>query len=159
MSAVTCFRLFFRILLGEWSGDPWLCNYFVNLWKYPNGEDTLISYSYNVTIPIADVCNARCTFCTPWLEGTKVRALEDVDGFADVLRHARVVGLAGHGEPLAHPHCEELLGRISAQLDPRCQAYLITNGVFLQKQRPALAKINITTSLLSKTGQTCSLVC
>jgi sulfatase maturation enzyme AslB (radical SAM superfamily) len=141
-------------IVREYGGDPWLCNYFVNLWEYLKGEDTLTSYPYNVTIPIADVCNARCSFCTSWLEGTRVLAVEDVGKFAEVLTHARVLGIAGHGEPLAHPHCEELFAEIGAYLDPRCQAYLITNGVFVRKQRVALAKVNVTTYNISLNATT-----
>jgi len=141
-------------IVKEYGNDPWLCNYFVNLWEYLRGEDTLTSYPYNVTIPIADVCNARCSFCTSWLEGTKVLGMEDVDKFAEVLAHARVLGIAGHGEPLSHPRCEELFAKIGAYLDPRCMAYLITNGVFLEKQRAALAKVNITTYNISLNAAT-----
>lgn len=141
-------------ILHEWRGDPWFCNYLVNLWEFVMGEDTLTSYPYNVTIPIADVCNARCTFCSSWLEGTKVLAVEEVSRFAEVLRYAKVLGLAGHGEPLAHPHCEELFAAISTHLDPRCRAYLITNGAFLEKQHSALSKLPVNTYNISLNATT-----
>ncbi len=141
-------------IVQEWRSDPWFCNYLVNLWEFIQGADTLTSYPYNVTIPIADVCNARCTFCSSWLEGTKVLAVEDVPRFSEVLRYAKVLGLAGHGEPLAHPHCEELFAAIGAHLDSRCRSYLITNGVFLEKQRAALAKLKITTYNISLNATT-----
>jgi wyosine [tRNA(Phe)-imidazoG37] synthetase (radical SAM superfamily) len=141
-------------IIKEYGEDRWLCNYFVNLWEYLKGEDTLTSYPYNVTIPIADVCNARCTFCTSWLEGTKVLAVGDVDNFAEILAHARVLGIAGHGEPLSHPNCEELFDKIGSHLDRRCTAYLITNGVLLRARRRALEKVNITTYNISLNAAT-----
>jgi wyosine [tRNA(Phe)-imidazoG37] synthetase (radical SAM superfamily) len=128
-----------------YADDPWLCNYFVNIWEYSRGESVLTSYPWNVTVPIADVCNARCTFCTSWLEGTRVLALGEVPRFAEVLRFARLLGIAGHGEPLAHPQCEEIFARMAAYLDPRCESYVITNGVFLEQRLDALRKIHATT--------------
>jgi wyosine [tRNA(Phe)-imidazoG37] synthetase (radical SAM superfamily) len=136
-------------IAGAYAHDPWLANYFVNAWEYASGEAVLASYPWNVTIPIADVCNARCTFCTSWLEGTRVLALEEVPKFAEVLRFARTVGIAGHGEPLAHPRCDEVLAAISTHLDPRCEAYVITNGVFLEQRLAALRKVNVTTFNIS----------
>jgi MoaA/NifB/PqqE/SkfB family radical SAM enzyme len=132
-------------LTRAYADDPWLCNYFVNIWEYSRGESVLTSYPWNVTVPIADVCNARCTFCTSWLEGTRVLALGEVPKFAEVLRFARLLGIAGHGEPLAHPQCEEIFVRMAAYLDPRCESYVITNGVFLEQRLDALRKIHATT--------------
>jgi wyosine [tRNA(Phe)-imidazoG37] synthetase (radical SAM superfamily) len=129
--------------------DPWLGNYFVNIWEYSRGEAVLASHPWNVTVPIADVCNARCTFCTSWLEGTRVLALEEVPQFSEVLRFARQLGIAGHGEPLAHPQCEEIFARMSEYVDPRCESYVITNGVFLEQRLDALRKINVTTFNIS----------
>lgn len=148
-------------IIKEYEGDRWLCNYFLNLWEYLKGEESLTSYPYNVTIPIADVCNARCTFCTSWLEGTRILAVDEVDKFAEVLSYARVVGIAGHGEPLCHSHFDEVLSGIAAHLDPRCTAYLITNGVFLGKHGRALQKVHVTTyniSLNAATSNTHDLV-
>ncbi|HEU5305512.1 MAG TPA: radical SAM protein, partial [Gemmatimonadales bacterium] len=87
--------------------------------------------------------------CTSWLEGTRVLALEEVPKFAEVLRFARTVGIAGHGEPLAHPRCDEVLARIAGYLDPRCESYVITNGVFLEERLDALRKVNVTTFNIS----------
>src|ERR1700730_7353053 len=40
--------------------------------------DTLTSYPYNVTIPIADVCNARCAFVRLGWKAPRVRTVGDV---------------------------------------------------------------------------------
>jgi wyosine [tRNA(Phe)-imidazoG37] synthetase (radical SAM superfamily) len=136
-------------VLSEYASDPWSRNYFLNWWEFYHGVAVLSSYPWNVTIPIADVCNARCTFCTSWLEGTRVLELDEVSHFAEVLPYARLLGIAGHGEPLAHPHCEELFERLGSYLDPRCESYVITNGVFLEKRKQALERLNVTTYNIS----------
>lgn len=141
----TARRLLKDDIIQAHASDPWLCNYLVNVWESVHGADVLSSYPWNVTIPIADVCNARCTFCTSWLEGTRVLGLNEIPRFAEVLRYARLLGIAGHGEPLVHPHCDEIFERIASYLDPRCESYIITNGVFLDKRREALRCLNITT--------------
>jgi len=136
-------------ILRAFASDPWSRNYFVNWWEFYHGAAVLSSYPWNITIPIADVCNARCTFCTSWLEGTRVLEISELSHFAEVLPYARLVGIAGHGEPLAHPHCEELFEKLRAYLDPRCQSYIITNGVFLEKRKQALERLNVKTYNIS----------
>jgi len=113
-------------------------NLFLNLWEYEHGETVLQSYPYDVSLPIADICNARCTFCTSWLEGRRMLKLAELDAFEDVIRHAAVIGLAGHGEPLVHPELPAILDRLAAWLDPRAQCYVITNGVHLARHRDRL---------------------
>lgn len=141
-------------ILEKYASDPWICNFLINWWEYVHGVDTLTTYPWNITIPIADVCNARCTFCSSWIEGTRVLKLEEVERFAEVLRYARLLGIAGHGEPLAHPNGEEIFDRISRYTDPRCQSYIITNGVFLNKRRELLEKLNVTTYNISLNAAT-----
>ncbi len=113
--------------------DPWYCNRFLNLWEYERGATVLETYPCDISLPIADVCNARCTFCTSWLEGTRMLGLSELDAFEPVLRHAHVVGLAGHGEPLSHPELPSILDRLSKWIDFRGAAYVITNGVYLDR--------------------------
>lgn len=117
-------------VLGD---DPWLHNYAKNAWEFVQGRTVLTTYPPDICFPIADVCNARCTFCSSWLEGTRVASLDELDSFEEVFRYARWVGLAGHGEPLAHPRIREILSRLSAWLDARSTAYVITNGVYLSE--------------------------
>ena len=148
-------------VLREYESDSWSRNYFLNWWEFYHGETVLSSYPWNVTIPIADVCNARCTFCTSWLEGTRVLELDELSHYAEVLHYAHLLGIAGHGEPLAHPHCGELFERLGSYLDPRCQSYIITNGVFLEKRKHALERLNVTTyniSLNAASSQTHDIV-
>lgn len=112
--------------------DPWLLNYAMNAWEFVHQRTVLTTYPPDICVPIADVCNARCTFCTSWLEGTKIATLEQIEGFEALFRRARWVGLAGHGEPLAHPQIKEILARLASWLDRRAVVYVITNGVYLE---------------------------
>ncbi len=105
----------------------------LNWWEYANGLSILESMPWNVSLPIADICNARCSFCTSWFEGKELVRLEQIDAFEPVIRMAHQFGLAGHGEPLIHPKIKEILKRLAVYLDPRATSYLITNGIHLKE--------------------------
>jgi sulfatase maturation enzyme AslB (radical SAM superfamily) len=113
--------------------DRLLANFVLNIWEWAHGCTQLTSLPWNISLPIADVCNARCTFCTSWLDGRKQLTLEQLDRFAPVLRTAIYVGLVGHGEPLSHPRLGEIADRLGEYLDSRARSYTITNGVYLSK--------------------------
>ncbi len=119
-------------ILETLKGDGWLKNLMMNYWEYAVGETTLTTYPWDICIPICDVCNARCTFCTSWLEGKEQISLQQLDAFEPLIRFGRRIGLAGHGEPLSHPLIVEILERIKAWIDLRASCYVITNGVFLE---------------------------
>lgn len=136
---------------------PILQNLATSIWEFAKGAATLTSYPWNVSVPVADLCNARCTFCTSWLEGRKVLDLEQLQIFEPILKRAIFIGLVGHGEPLAHPRFEELCARLQALLDPFAVCYTITNGVFLEKLRDAIDRINLcsfSVSLNAATAET-----
>lgn len=124
-------------------GDRWLQNYLLNVWEYVHGESTLTSLPWNVTVPVADLCNARCTFCTSWIEGRALVQLDQVRNFGEVFARAHQIGLVGHGEPLAHPQFDKLCEIIAEHMDPRAFIYTITNGVYLKKWSADLDRINL----------------
>ena len=137
--------------------DPWNLNKFINVWEFEHGTTVLESYPCDISIPIADVCNARCTFCTSWLEGTRLLDIAELDAFEPLMRKAHVVGLAGHGEPLGHPRMAAILERLSDWLDYRARAYLITNGVYLDRYLHQLLAARVASfaiSLNAATAQT-----
>ena len=68
--------------------DPLISNLLLNIWEYVHAVAQLNSYPWNISFPVADICNARCTFCTSWLEGRKVMPIETLESFAPVLKHA-----------------------------------------------------------------------
>jgi molybdenum cofactor biosynthesis enzyme MoaA len=107
------------------------------------------SYPTGVALPIADLCNARCTFCTSWLEGRKLLKADQLAPYLEVLPYARQIGFQGHGEPLANPQIGEILQRVAEVVDPRAEGYLISNGVFLGKHLDALLASRITVFNLS----------
>src|SRR6185295_4306013 len=112
---------------GLFPGDALLSNFVLNVWEWRHGKTTLQSLPWNVSLPISDVCNARCVFCTSWFDGRQQLTLEQLDAFAPVLRTAVYVGLIGHGEPLSHPRLGDIADRLSGYLDRRAASYTITN--------------------------------
>ncbi|MER3425350.1 MAG: hypothetical protein C4293_21050, partial [Nitrospiraceae bacterium] len=136
------------------AGDTWISNFLLNLWEYVRGETTLTTYPWNISLPIADICNARCSFCTSWLDGRHILQIEQLEAFAPVLRHAALVGLVGHGEPLAHPRFPELCERLAALLDPRAACYTITNGIYLEKWKDHLETLNVESYSISLNAAT-----
>jgi Radical SAM superfamily len=139
---------------GLFPHDPWVQNLLLNVWEWAVGAAELTSYPWNVSLPVADVCNARCVFCTSWLEGKEVLKLEQVDRFAEVIRHAIYLGLVGHGEPMSHPRFPELCDKLAALLDPRASSYTITNGYFLEKWFEHLKRINVCSYSISLNAAT-----
>ncbi|MCI0722809.1 MAG: radical SAM protein [Acidobacteria bacterium] len=116
-------------------------NYVVNLWEYEHGAEALTTYPWNVTIPITEVCNARCSFCSsPLVPDPKATAVQEIHPFSDALRYAVRISLQGLGEPLAHPQFEELVEEIRKHLNPVAQLEIITNGWLLSGRRWELLK-------------------
>jgi Radical SAM superfamily len=143
------------------AGDGWLQNYLLNVWEFVHGETELESLPWNVTLPVADLCNARCTFCTSWIEGRSLVKLDQVRNFGEVFARAHQIGLVGHGEPLAHPQFDKLCEIIAETMDPRAFIYTITNGVHLRKWSAHLNRINlesVSISLNAATAETHDLV-
>jgi hypothetical protein len=144
-------------VLDLFPADRMLANFVLNIWEWAHGVTTLASLPWNISLPISDVCNARCIFCTSWLDGRKQLTLEQLERFEPVLRTAVYVGLVGHGEPLSHPRLGEIADRLEDYLDPRASSYTITNGVFLAKWLDRLEQLRLTSiscSLNAATPQT-----
>src|SRR5262245_59632830 len=137
--------------------DRLLHNFVLNIWEWAHGCIELTSLPWSVSLPISDVCNARCTFCTSWLDGRKQLTLEQLDQFAPVLRTSVYVGLVGHGEPLSHPQLGDIADRLAEYLDPRAASYTITNGVYLAKWLERLDHLRLSSvscSLNAATAET-----
>ena len=106
-------------------------NYVMNIWEAAHQKVTMSSFPTNVSIPIADLCNARCSFCDSWLRGSAVLSESDLELFAEPLRFAKIFGIQGHGEPLVNPNINLILNRIRELVNPHAKGFLITNGVYL----------------------------
>jgi hypothetical protein len=131
-------------------------NYVVNLWEYEHGLEELTSHPWNITIPMTEVCNATCTFCSsPLVPNPRALAVHEVQHFSEALRHALCVSLQGLGEPLAHPHFEEIAEEIEKYLSPVAQLEIITNGWLLSGHRWELLKsLHISTLQVSVNAAT-----
>jgi MoaA/NifB/PqqE/SkfB family radical SAM enzyme len=137
--------------------DRWLDNYLLNIWDQAHQVDVVRSYPWRIALPIADLCNARCTFCNSWLAGKNVLTLGQLERYMEVLPYAREVGIQGHGEPLANPNIGSILKRLAEVVDSRATSYVITNGVFLRRRLDDLlnARVNsFSFSLNAVTNQT-----
>lgn len=144
-------------VLDMFPADRMLSNFVLNIWEWVHGRTTLQSLPWNVSLPISDVCNARCSFCTSWLDGKGQLTLEQLDMFEPVLRTAVYVGLIGHGEPLSHPRLGEIADRLEDYLDPRASLYTITNGVYLAQWLDRLDQLHLSSiscSLNAATSET-----
>ena len=144
-------------VLALFPDDRLLSNFVLNLWEWGHGRTTLQSLPWNVSLPISDLCNARCSFCTSWFDGRHQLTLEQLETFEPVLRTAVYVGLIGHGEPLSHPRLGEIADRLSDYLDRRAASYTITNGVYLAKWFDRLDQLrlkSLSCSLNAATEQT-----
>jgi len=144
-------------VLSLFPDDRLLSNFVLNLWEWGHGKTTLQSLPWNISLPISDVCNARCSFCTSWLDGRHQLTLEQLETFEPVLRTAIYVGLIGHGEPLSHPRLGEIADRLADYLDRRAASYTITNGVYLAKWIGRLDQLrlkSLSCSLNAATEQT-----
>lgn len=124
--------------------DPLVRNYILNLWEAFYKKDVLESLPFNISIPIADLCNARCSFCDSWLRGKSVLKVDDLEYFTPILQTARIFGIQGHGEPLVNPFISDILDRISEVVHPTARGFLITNGVYLKKHLKSCLNANIT---------------
>lgn len=136
-------------------------NYFLNLWECVNGETYLESYPWSVSIPIADICNARCTFCTSWLSGTGVFNVKDLAVFQQPIEHARILTLQGHGEPLVHPYIDDILENIAKWAPEDCRTSIITNAAKLDQKLDILldARVEVfNISLNAATAETHDIV-
>jgi len=123
--------------------DALLTNFVLNHLEYAQGAATLTTYPWNVVIPIADICNARCVFCNSWLRGKRLLELSELEKFAPVLKTAAMISLEGHGEPLFHPKFGEIARTLRQTIDPRCRISIITNALLLDERLDELLGMGV----------------
>ena len=141
--------------------DPFLRNFALAHWEFANGVAEVESYPWEVVIPIADLCNASCSFCNSWLRGRKLLKLKELEAFREVLPYAAMVGLEGHGEPLIHPQFREIVKALTGLLDRRCRSYIITNAYHLDEHLDDLIEMGVNVyniSLNAATSETHQIV-
>src|SRR6185312_8371732 len=97
----------------------------------------------DLRISLTDRCSLRCTYCMPaegldWLTRTERLSDDEIVHLADVfvglgMRSIRLTG----GEPLVHGTLVSVVRRL-AQLQPRPELSLTTNGISLDRKAGAL---------------------
>jgi pyruvate-formate lyase-activating enzyme len=144
-------------LVQRFAGDDLLLNFVLNHWEFAHGVATLTTYPWNIVIPIADICNARCVFCNSWLRGKRLLQLTELERFGPVLKTAAMISLEGHGEPLFHPKFGDIARQLRLTVDPRCRFSIITNGLLLDERLDELLAMGVNVfnvSLNAATAQT-----
>ena len=118
----------------------------------PSSGPLIDSYGRSATdlrVSLTDRCNLRCTYCMP-AEGLPWSAAEQLLQPDEIVRLVRIgvtrlgitkVRFTG-GEPLLAKHLEEIVAA-TAELRPRPQLALTTNGVLLAKHAEALARAGL----------------
>ena len=107
--------------------------------------DTFGRAATDLRVSLTDRCNLRCTYCMP-AEGLAWLPAEDLLTFDELTRllHLAVTRLGitsvrfTGGEPLLYRRLEEMVAA-TAQLDPRPEIALTTNGVGLAGRAQTLA--------------------
>ncbi|MBF0354364.1 MAG: radical SAM protein [Alphaproteobacteria bacterium] len=133
-----CLGLLAEFAASPERDDPVLINFQRNNWEFATRQTVLKSYPWDVALPIAHSCNAKCLFCDSWMHSKGLLEPAHLERLAPVIRYARYLGLQGHGEPLINPHLEELLAMIGRMRHPKCIVYIITNGRLLPRYRQIL---------------------
>jgi sulfatase maturation enzyme AslB (radical SAM superfamily) len=127
---------------GRYREDPWLENYVLNVWEKVHGRTVLTSYPWHMALSLADVCNAKCSFCWCSVATTGLLDLEMLPRLMKVARYARTLILTG-GEPTVHPRFREIIREFGQVVDPRCSFYMITNGGRLGRFKEELGQVKM----------------
>ncbi|MBX7432379.1 GTP 3',8-cyclase MoaA [Mycobacterium sp. Y57] len=111
--------------------------------------DTFGRVATDLRVSLTDLCNLRCTYCMPaegldWLPGDQKLSPEEL---IRLLRIAVTrLGITGvrftGGEPLVVAHLEEVVAA-TADLDPRPEITLTTNGIGLAGRADALKRAGL----------------
>ena len=107
--------------------------------------DTFGRVATDLRVSLTDLCNLRCTYCMPaegldWMPGEQKLHADELIRLLRLavtrlgITNVRFTG----GEPLVVPHLEDVV-RATAQLRPRPEITLTTNGVGLAARAEALA--------------------
>ncbi len=108
--------------------------------------DTFGRVATDLRVSLTDLCNLRCTYCMPaegldWMPGEQKLHADELIRLLRLavtrlgITNVRFTG----GEPLVVPHLEDVV-RATAQLRPRPEITLTTNGVGLAARAEALAQ-------------------
>ncbi len=111
--------------------------------------DTFGRIATDLRVSLTDLCNLRCTYCMPaegldWLPGEQKLRPDELTRLLRIavtrlgITSVRFTG----GEPLVVPHLEDVVAA-TAQLQPRPEITLTTNGVGLAGRAAALKQAGL----------------
>jgi cyclic pyranopterin phosphate synthase len=111
--------------------------------------DTFGRVATDLRVSLTDLCNLRCTYCMPaegldWLPGEQKLSPAEMKrllGIAVTRLGITSVRFTG-GEPMVVPHLEEIVAA-TAELRPRPEITLTTNGVGLARRAAALKRAGL----------------
>lgn len=134
--------------------DPWLLNYVLSVWERDQGRAVVTTHPWHQAFVVVEHCNARCAFCSYWLNEVSVIERGFFERLRPVLEFARSLVLTG-GEPTLHPDLVSLLEDFAAWTDPRCFRSIITNGLKLPELADDLVRLsfNVSVSLNAATPE------
>lgn len=99
-----------------------------------------------IYIEITNICNLSCSFCAKHHRDYKSLSLDEFEHILkQVKNYTNFIYLHVQGEPLSHPHFDEILSLCDSY---NMQVQLVTNGTFLNKHfnminHPSLRKVSI----------------
>ena len=121
--------------------DPWLENYILSVWERDQGRPVVSSHPWHQAFIVVEHCNARCGFCSYWLNEVSITERDFYEHMRPVMRYAKTLVLTG-GEPTLHPELPGLLEDLVAWTDPRCFRSIITNGLRLPELVDDLVRLS-----------------
>jgi pyruvate-formate lyase-activating enzyme len=142
-------------LRARFAEDPWLANFLISVWERDHGRTEVTTYPWHQAYVIVEHCNARCAFCSYWLNEESVLGRDWFRQLQPLIAQARSLVLTG-GEPTQHPEFLDLLGDLIAMTDARCFRSVITNGARLPELLDAIVDlpINYCVSINAATAET-----
>jgi pyruvate-formate lyase-activating enzyme len=138
-------------LRERFADDPWLCNFLLSVWERDQGRAVVTTYPWHQAFVITEHCNARCRFCSYWLNEVSVIERDFFEHLRPVLRFARSLVLTG-GEPTLHPDLVPLLEDFTRWTDDRCFRSIITNGLRLPELLDDLLRLSFNVSVSLNAG-------
>lgn len=126
----------------RYKDDPWLQNYVLNVWEKVHGRTELTTYPWHQALSLADLCNAKCEFCTYSLATSGLLHLDALPKVLKIAPYARTFIITG-GEATIHPQFREIISELGKAVDPRCFLNIISNGDRIGRFKEEFAGMNI----------------
>ena len=116
------------------ANNPAPINTRLNFLEAKLGRESLTSYPQYITLPLTNVCNARCVFCNyrPHKTSFFTRP-DDFETMTWLRRVERINVNGGYGDSLANPHFGDVLEYLHT-IAPYSRFSMTTNGIGLSEK-------------------------